>query len=205
MGLIKNENLQTLGGWWAEVMRNIFGSGETLLIAHETVGLTWAGVFLIYSIFGIKKSVIPFIREIFTFSPYRDFLWLIKKVIQMTIGRKMLERLGFDPELPDQDFYNVGQKLFAVPALLGGIIIAITGVIMMLSDIYITNTDIVQWAILFHFVAVMLVFAGLLIHIYMASMAAGERPALISMFTGSVPEEYAMHHHKLWYDKVKKP
>jgi len=47
------------------------------------------------------------------------------------------------------------------------------------------------------------VFAGLLIHIYMASIAAGERPAFISMFTGTVPEDYARHHHRLWYEKVK--
>jgi formate dehydrogenase subunit gamma len=47
------------------------------------------------------------------------------------------------------------------------------------------------------------VFAGLLIHIYMAAIAAGELPALISMFTGTVPEKYAEHHHKLWYERVK--
>jgi formate dehydrogenase subunit gamma len=23
------------------------------------------------------------------------------------------------------------------------------------------------------------------------------------MFTGSVPEDYAEHHHKLWYDEIK--
>jgi len=47
------------------------------------------------------------------------------------------------------------------------------------------------------------VFAGLLIHIFMASIATGELPALISMFTGTVSKEYAEHYHKLWYDEVK--
>jgi formate dehydrogenase subunit gamma len=23
------------------------------------------------------------------------------------------------------------------------------------------------------------------------------------MFTGTVPEDYAEHHHKLWYDEIK--
>jgi formate dehydrogenase subunit gamma len=34
----------------------------------------------------------------------------------------------------------------------------------------------------------------------MAAIAPEERPALKSMFTGSVPESYAKHHHKLWYE-----
>lgn len=62
---------------------------------------------------------------------------------------------------------------------------------------------VVQWSILIHFVTVGIVFAGLLIHIYMASIAAGELPVLISMFTGTVPEEYAKHHHKFWYDEIR--
>ena len=204
LGLIKNDNLQILGGWWAELMRSIFGSGETLLVAHEIVGLVWAGVFLVYGIFGARKYVIPFLKDIFTFSPSRDILWLVKKGIQMTMGYRVLEKLGFQPKIPDQGFYNTGQKLFAVPSVLGGIVIGITGIIMMLSDVWINNTTIVQWAILIHFVTVMLVLAGLLIHIYMASIASGERPALLSMFTGTVPEDYAKHHHKLWYDEVRK-
>jgi len=65
------------------------------------------------------------------------------------------------------------------------------------------DSDTVQWSILIHFLVVGVVFAGLLIHIYMASISAGELPALISIFTGTVPGEYAEHHHKLWSDEIK--
>lgn len=204
LGLIKNDDLQILGGWWAKLMYNIFGSGEALLSAHVIVGLIWSGGFLLYGILTLKKHVIPFIREILTISPYNDIMWLIKKGIQMTMGVKVLKKLGFNPQLPDQGFYNLGQKLFAIPSLFGGIVLSITGYIMALSSIWMTNTSIVQWAILIHFLAAILVLAGLFIHVYMTVIAAGERPAFISMFTGKVPEDYAEHHHKLWYDKVKK-
>jgi len=214
IGLINNPDLQPVGMWWTNMMRGIFGSGENLLLVHVTWGGIWAGVFLLYGIFGIKY-VIAFLKEIFSYSPVRDFMWLVKKGVQMTLGTKALNKLGAtlenrgakpdiaEPKIPDQGFYNVGQKLFAVPSVLGGIIIAVTGIIMALSNVYFTNTAIVRWSILIHFVTVGLVFAGLLIHIYMASIAAGERPAFISMFTGSVPEDYAKHHHRLWYDEVK--
>ena len=214
IGLINNPDLQPVGMWWTNLMWSLFGSGENLLRAHVIGGIMWTGVFLIYAIFGIKQVGL-FLKEIFSYSPVRDFMWLVKKGIQMTLGTralkslgKMLEKRGASPEIaapriPDQGFYNVGQKMFAVPSVLGGVVIAVTGIIMALSNVYFTNTAVVRWAILIHFVTAGLVFAGLLIHIYMASIAAGERPAFISMFTGNVPEEYAKHHHRLWYEEVK--
>lgn len=218
LGLIKNPQLQPLGMWWSDLMWGIFGSGEALLTAHVLCGIMWAGVFILYGIIGIKSGLIPFVREIFTFSPLTDLLWLIKKGITMTLGSGVLQRIGTvlekkgfskeisEPKIPDQGFYNVGQKLFAIPALLGGIVIGLTGILMFISRIWLTpeQTPWVQWAILIHFIVVGLVFAGLLIHIYMASIAAGERPAFFSMFTGKVPEDYAKHHHRLWFDEVKK-
>jgi formate dehydrogenase subunit gamma len=203
LGLIKNEDLQLMGGWWSNFMRSLFGSGETLLLAHEICGLIWVSVFLMYVIFGSRKYVIPFLKQIFTYSVSTDSKWLIKKNIQMTLGYKWLQRLGFSPKIPDQGFYNVGQKMFAVASVLGGIVIAVTGLIMFLSDILLSNTTLVQWAIVIHFVAVLMVTGGLLVHIYMAAISPDERPAFFSMFTGSVPEEYAEHHHKLWYDEIK--
>jgi len=203
LGLIKNEDLQLMGGWWSNLMYGIFGSGETLLLVHEICGVTWLVVFIVYMIFGSRKYVIPFLKQICTHSPASDLKWLIKKNIQMTLGKKWLKRLGFSPDIPDQGFYNTGQKLFAVASVLGGMVIAATGLIMFFSNILLENTAIVQWAIVIHFVSVGVVTGGLLVHIYMAAISPDERPAFFSMFTGSVPEDYAEHHHKLWYDAIK--
>lgn len=215
LGLIRNGDLEILGGWWAEAMRTLFGGGERMLIAHMAVGLIWAAGFLIYAIAKARTDTIPFIREIFRFTLPRDLLWLAKKGIQMTMGYRALQKIsdflkrrGVDPEIaapriPDQGFYNAGQKLFAIPSVLLGVVIAASGVILFLSKPYLEETALVRWAILVHFVAVGLVFAGLLIHVYMAAIAAGERPAFISMFTGQVPESYARHHHRLWWDEVR--
>ena len=207
LGLIRNDDLQPFTSW-PTILRPLFGGGANLLLAHEIAGITWAGGFLLYGIFRIKSDVIPFIREIFTVDVKRDSLWLITKGIQMTLGYKALgviaDKFGFSPRIPEQGFYNVGQKIFAIPAVFGGMIIAASGVIMILSQVGMASTELVQWAILIHFVAVGLVFAGLLIHVFMASIAAGEQPAFLSMFTGTVPEDYARHHHKLWLDEVKK-
>lgn len=203
-GLIDNKDLQPFGGWWTELMHSIFGAPETILLLHELCGLIWAGVFIVYTIFYGRQHVLPFLKEITTYALNNDLLWLAKKNIQMMIGSKWLPKFGFTKKIPDQGCYNVGQKLFAVASVIGGITIAITGVIMVLSDIYLQNTNIVQWSMLIHFIAVIAVVSGLLIHIYMAGISPDERPALISMFTSTVTEKYAKHHHKLWYDEMKK-
>jgi formate dehydrogenase subunit gamma len=207
LGLIRNDDLQPFTSW-PKMLRPLFGGGANLLLAHEIAGITWAGGFLLYGIIRLKSDVLPFIREIFTVDIRRDFLWLIAKGIQMTLGYRALgfiaDKFGFSPRIPDQGFYNVGQKIFAIPAVFGGMVIAVTGMIMILSQVGMVSTELVQWAILIHFITVGLVFAGLLIHVFMASIATGEQPAFVSMFTGTVPEDYARHHHKLWLDEIKK-
>lgn len=206
LGLIQNDHLQPFPAWpvW---LREVFGSAGNLLMAHQTVGIVWAGVFLVYGIILFRKEVLPFLMEIFTVELPRDILWLITKGIQMTLGYRALEkiaaRFGFDPRIPDQGFYNVGQKLFAIPSVLGGVVITLTGIVMVLSQFRAVPVEWVQWSIVIHYVTVMLVFAGLLIHIFMAAIAAGEQPALKSMFTGTVPDNYARHHHKLWWDDIR--
>jgi len=87
----------------------------------------------------------------------------------------------------------------------GAVVIVITGVIMLMSKVYLGPAEIplVQWSITIHYIGAAMVFGILLIHIYMAAISREERPAFISMFTGEVPEDYARHHHKLWYEKVE--
>jgi formate dehydrogenase subunit gamma len=203
VGLINNPALQPLGMWWVRWMQGLFGGGEQLLKVHIICGTVWSIGFLLYGVLFIKSVTIPFIKEMLSFSPKQDLTWLVIKPLTMTIGPKIMARLGINTIVPDQGFYNVGQKLFGIPALFGGLVIAITGGILTFSKQDWMNPMWVQWSILIHFLTVGLVFAGLLIHIYMAAIAKGETPALISMFTGQVPKDYAKSHHRLWFEKIR--
>jgi len=203
VGLIDNPVLQPLCMGWVKGMHVIFGGGAELLEFHIAVGAIWSVGFLIYGIIRFKAVTLPFVKEMLTFSPRTDIEWLIKKPLCMTIGRKMMRRFGIKPIIPDQGFYNVGQKLFGISALFGGAIITVTGWIMTCAKQDLTTQSTVQWMILIHFFMVGIVFAGLLVHIYIAAIAKGETPAFFSMFTGKVPAEYAAAHHKRWFDKVQ--
>ncbi len=208
LGLIRNPALQPLGQWWPEMMRDLFGGGAALLRAHWMVGLVWAGVWLLFLVIGATRYTIPFLKQIMTFKIPRDIFWMVKKNMQMTMGYKMMAKmvkpLGWDGKIPDQEFYNAGQKAAALGMIAGAVVIAVTGVIMLISKVYLgpEQVTMVQWSITIHYMAAAVTFGILLIHIYMAAISREERPAFISMFTGEVPEEYARHHHRLWYQKV---
>lgn len=202
IGLIKHELINPLGDWWPSMMRDLFGGAGNLLLFHEVVGVIWILGFVVYLVFNFKGALF-FLSEIFSVDFKRDLSWLAKKPFVMVFGPKFLERLGLSPELPPQGFYNMGQKAFAQPAVLGGGVIACTGIIMLLSNLVLDNsrTVFVSWSIMLHYLAAGLILAGLFVHIYMAALVPEERPAFFSMFRGYVPTEHAKHHNRLWYER----
>lgn len=203
IGLIDNPVMQPLGMWWVRAMQALFGNGVALLELHIAIGVVWSVGFLFYGIFRFKRITLPFVMQILTFKPINDSEWLIKKILSMTVGVKMMQRLGLKATIPDQGFYNAGQKIFAVCTLFGGLVIAISGWIMIYAQHDLFRQSTVQWAIMIHFLTAGLLFAGSLVHIYMAGIARGETPALVSMFTGKIPCDYASAHHKLWYESLQ--
>ncbi len=204
IGLISNDRLNPLGAWYPDALRSLVGGGGNLLLIHEVIGFAWVAGLLLYVLVN-PRGALFFLKEIFTVKPIRDMTWMLRKMVLMTLGPKVLRPLGQPADLPDQGYYNMGQKAFAQASVLGGLLIVATGVIMFLADKAFTaeGTWIVSWAVTLHFVGAGLVFAGLLVHVYMAAISPEERPGFKSMFTGFVPKDYAKHHHKLWYDKVK--
>ncbi|WP_029895899.1 cytochrome b/b6 domain-containing protein [Desulfohalovibrio reitneri] len=203
LGLISNENIDPVGGWWPDALRAVTGGGANLLLIHEILGVVWILGFVLYLLFNFQGAKV-FLRESFSVDLRCDVNWMIKKPIHMLFGDEGLKKAGMKPGLPPQGFYNMGQKAFAMVAVVGGVVLALTGIVMILSQNALTaeQTWLAQWSILLHYVFAGLIFAGLLVHVYMAALAPEERPAFRSMFTGTVPADFAKHHHRLWYDKV---
>ena len=200
LGLIKNEKLSPLGAWLPDALRALFGGGSAggavLLLLHEAVGLAWLAGLLWYALANGRGAAF-FLREVFSVRP-GDLRWMLRKMGRMT--------LGVGGELPPQGYYNMGQKAFAQVSVLGGILIGLSGMVLLPADKLLpaSATLLVGWAVTLHSLAVGLVFAGLLVHIYMAAISPEERPGFRSMFTGTVPEDYARHHHGLWVEALDK-
>jgi len=194
LGLIKNERVNPLGAWLPDMVRGLLGGGSSggavLLVVHEVIGLAWVlglAAYVLVNAGGARS----FLREIFSIRP-GDLSWLVRKMGRMTVG--------VGGQLPPQGYYNMGQKAFAQASVVGGVVIVASGALLLLSDKLVPASAawLVGWAVTVHYLAVGLVFAGLLVHIYMAAISPEEKPGFRSMFTGHVPEDYARHHHGLW-------
>jgi formate dehydrogenase subunit gamma len=183
---------QPLPAAWSELLRNLFGGLAPLIKWHESWGIVWAFVILFNVTLGFRQYFLPFGARRMMLD--RDDLQWFKQY-----GRNLL---GLCYQLPDQDDYNAGQKVFSYVVVLGIMAIISSGLIMTFSHLVpLSLRWLVQWAMPVHFTAVGLVVAGLVIHIYMGAIFPEERPAFFSMFSGKVHALYAYSHHRKWYER----
>lgn len=201
IALVDHPQMAILGQSYPAFIRSLVGGGANLLTIHIVLGCVWLTALGLYIVIN-PKGTLFFLRSIFT--PAKgDIVWLIRKGAQMTLGKDIVKRLGMPLELAPQGYYNAGQRILAVAIVFAGIAIALSGILMALSSSigaaqFPTLVAWVNWAIFIHHFSVWLSVAGLFVHIYMAGISKEERPALLSMFTGTVPMEYVNHHHPLW-------
>lgn len=190
--LISSPHFRIAPVWYIAIVQGFFGSRAHMLWFHIAVGITWICVFAVYGTFGfrtyLRREVLQ--REIAL--DWDDFVWLIVRLLRI-LGRS-------DDPLPPQGIYNAGQKLFALMVYAMIPIVMLTGVVM---AFHLGGTTLVAWAVVLHFVAVGLVFSGLMIHVYMGAVFPEEKPAFFSMITGMVNELYAYRHHFKWWKEVK--
>jgi len=186
---------QTVPPAWSDLLRNLFGGLAPLISWHENWGMFWAFIIIFNFTVGFRKYFMPFGARRMMLDK-DDIEWFKQ------YGRKLI---GLEYELPPQDDYNAGQKMFSYVVFFGIIAIIISGFIMTFSPQVMRLTGgmqwIIQWAMPVHFTAVGLVVAGLVIHIYMGALFPEERPAFFSMFSGKVNALYAYLHHRKWYER----
>jgi formate dehydrogenase subunit gamma len=188
--LLAGPAYQIAPAWWRTFMIAVFGSPSMILKVHVTAGVIWTGVLLVYGIFGFRKYLLPTVSN-YLIPDRDDLLWLKNRTL-LILGKRV--------KLPPQGIYNAGQKLYGLAVYGGTAVIIVTGLIM---AYHLGPPWLVQWSILFHFLAVGAIFSGLFVHVYMGAVLAEERPAFYSMFTGQVPELYAYRHHYKWWRRYK--
>ena len=199
--LLANPLMQPVGMWWSSLWNGAFGA-VGLLRLHVLVGMAWIILYVLYLLFRARTEALPFLQEITDLHITSDLIWCMRKGLWLVLGERLMRRLGFDPVLPPQGFYNAGQKLVAVIAVLCSVGLALTGLVL----VFVSGKDgmesLLQVCLLVHFCCAGLMAIFLPVHIYMAAFAPGEAPALRSMFTGTIPLEHVRHHNPLWFRKL---
>lgn len=194
IAIISSPRLGITPLWWQEAFRNLFGNAANLIKFHYTIGFIWIFILLFNIFFGFRKYFVPFAFQNMLLD--RDDLeWIMIKPFQM---------LGFmkDKELPPQDAYNAGQKVYSYFVVLGTIGIMISGPVMVFKDLF--PPIFKQIAQPVHFLSVFMIVAWLFIHVYMGAVFPEEKEAFFSMFSGKVSAWYARAHHEKWYNEKLK-
>ena len=201
--LLANPEMSPIGQWWTSAWSTLFGGLYPLLSAHVAIGMVWIALCLVFVVVRGRKEALPFMKEITSLHPVSDMTWCIRKGLRLTVGEKFMRRMGMDPALPPQGFYNAGQKLAAIAAVASSFGLIVTGCIMVFAGPHAGTEPLLRWSMLIHFCCAGIMAIVLPIHIYMAALAPGEGPALRSMFTGFVPEDFVRRHNPLWFKELK--
>jgi len=180
--------------WWQDLFRNIFGGPANLIKFHYTLGLLWTFVLSFNILLGFRKYFVPFTMRRMLLDK-DDVEWLKIKPLQMA---GMLK----EKELPPQDAYNAGQKLYMYVVILGTLGIMSSGIVMTFNRIF--PPIMKQIAQPLHWGSVFAIIAGLIIHVYMGAVFPEEKEAFFSMFSGKVSAWYARAHHEKWYNEKLK-
>lgn len=98
--------------------------------------------------------------------------------------------------LPETGKYNAGQKMyFWAVVVAGGVVFTLSGIIIWLPQVF--PILLVRLSVLVHELMFIAGGAGLLVHIYMGSLAM---PGTVSaMISGEVTGPWAKSHHPKWY------
>lgn len=108
-----------------------------------------------------------------------------------------------DDLLPPQGRFNFGQKLFYWVMFYGAIVLLITGVFMWFPELIAGQVHWLMGIIIFiHSATALITIGAFIIHVYMGVLMVPG--GLGGILYGRVSAEWAAHHHRLWYEKIKK-
>ncbi|MBZ0089763.1 MAG: cytochrome b/b6 domain-containing protein [Thermoanaerobaculia bacterium] len=189
VALVSSPHFRVAPDWYIDLFNGLFGTRSILLRFHIALGLTWMIVLLPYALFGFRSYLRA---EMLKVTDRDDVRWLVVRTLRI-LGRS-------NEPLPPQGIYNAGQKAFSMVVWVMTPVVMLSGLVMAFGLI---SSAVVGWAVVLHFVAVGMIVAGLVVHVYMGAVFPEEKPAFFSMITGTVNELFAYNHHFKWWREVK--
>ncbi len=152
----------------------LFASAQQMLDIH-----IWAGVvFIATNVWGVYL----WFRDAIFASYDKDWV------------RRIGGYLGYKGKVPAGRF-NAGQKMFYWYTTIFGLIISLTGLILVFRDSFMLSTLCITSTI--HNLVAFFLIAGVVAHAYLGTVAnPGTWRVLVD---GSVTREWAQHHHPQWY------
>ncbi|WP_434358942.1 formate dehydrogenase subunit gamma [Parasalinivibrio latis] len=107
-----------------------------------------------------------------------------------------------EEKIPPVGHYNPGQKMLFRTNLLSGLVLGATGFIMW-QPYFAPNfsPEVVQWAILIHVIAALLMIQSIVVHVWMALWVEGSIPG---MLYGKVSRAWLKKHHPMSVEEYER-
>lgn len=161
------------------------GASRQLIVSiHKYISLVFLIAPVVFVIMGSRRIWKENIHLLTTWG-WKDIEWLMKKPLKVIFNHL---------ELPPDDKFNPGQKIWATLAVTGSSLLAGTGVIM-----WVTGSPIL--ALIVHTLVALGLASALSGHIFMAIGNKDTRPSITSIIDGDVDAQWATHHHPLWMER----
>lgn len=170
----------TPGLYW---IATVLGGGYLSRLLHPWVGLFYAGVFAwMYLMWRTDMRITP-----------EDKTW--RKAIRYYIRNE-------DRKVPPVWRFNDGQKAFFWAMAVSTIGLLLSGFVLWYVELIPWNLRWIRFAaVLVHAISALVTIAGFIIHLYMGLMVVPG--GFHSILHGDVSEEWARHHHLLWYRHLR--
>lgn len=129
--------------------------------------------------------------------------WVLRNLPEPRLDIPWLVRLGGmmsdDPDNPPAKKFNAGQKVTFWVAVLGGLLMSVTGLTLMFPYFW-AGIETIIWVMLAHAVIGLLMIAFFIGHAYIGTV--GMQDAIAAMWNGRVDLNWAREHHELWLDEL---
>jgi formate dehydrogenase subunit gamma len=107
-----------------------------------------------------------------------------------------------DAAVPPAGRFNYGQKMLFWLMFWGGLALLLSGLVLWFGASVPWELRGVRFAaVIVHAVAALLTIGGFIVHLYMGLAVVPD--GLHAILHGDVPEDWARHHHPLWYRQIR--
>jgi formate dehydrogenase gamma subunit len=159
----------------------------TLLIQmHEIAAIVFLTAPWLIGLSGDRRAWLRDLAETARFTR-DDLTWLARQPLAM-LGKA---------ELPPQDKLNAGQKLNALA-------VAMISGTMIVTGLHLWREPGSILALVVHVAGFLLWIPAFGVHLFMALINHGTRPALRGMIRGDVDRDWAAHHHARWLASIER-
>lgn len=171
--------------WLASIFGGYAGAGLVHRIAAVIMTIL-IGVFVVLDF----KGIISWVKDLLRFG-INDIIFVIKFP---------LDFMGFEVKMPPQTRFNGGEKGNSMLTPTCVIFLILSGYIMWVPHIF--PPGLVRVAYPVHDICMILSTFMVCMHGYLGSFHPGSGESFWGMWKGTVREDWAQHHHPIWYEET---